>query len=134
MQKLEHSDGVTKYILKRQRTNESKFTFIPSNKDIELALKELSEDKYGGKTLINNINEYLITSSFFNEDNKDSTIENNTYNNYILNTVNSFDNNLTITCGNRTHTNLENSKILFKGDEICKNSKNFLHCVISKKS
>ena len=125
LQKLEHSDGVTKYILKRQRTNESKFTFIPSNKDIELALKELSEDKYGGKTLINNINEYLITSSFFNEDNKDSTIENNTYNNYILNTVNSFDNNLTITCGNRTHTNLENSKILFKGEEICKNSKNF---------
>jgi hypothetical protein len=126
LQKLEHSDGISKYIIKKQRTNESKFTFIPTNKDIEIAIKELSDDKYGGKTLMTNINDYVMTSSMFNDDNKElTTIENNTTNNNIfLNTCNSFDNNQTITYGNRTYNNKENLKVMFNSEEICKNSKN----------
>ncbi len=122
LQKLEHSDGISKYILKRHRTNESKFTFIPTNKDIEIALKELSDDKYGGKTLITNINEYNITNTIFSDDKKETIIENNTStNNHIINTFTSYDNNQTITRGDRTNTHKEN---MHKGEEICKNSKN----------
>ena len=125
LQKLEHSDGISKYILKRQRTNESKFTFIPTNKDIEIALKELSDDKYGGKTLITNINEYNITNTIFSDDKKETIIENNTNtNNNIFNTFTSYDNNQTITRGDRTITHKENTKNMHKGEEICKNSKN----------
>ena len=136
LQKLEHSDGLSKYILKRQRTNESKFTFIPNNKDIENAIKELSDEKYGGKTLVTNINEYIVTSSMFNDDNKElTTIENNNNtinnNNLFLNTCGSYDGNQTLTYGNRTNTNKENSKISYKGEEICKNSKN-LNDIINK--
>ena len=126
LQKLEHSDGISKYILKKQRTNESKFTFIPTNEDIEIALKELSDDKYGGKTLITNVNDFNITSTIFNDDKKElSTIENNnTIMNNRLNTYSSYDNNLTATKGGRTITQQENSKNMHKGEEICKQSKN----------
>ena len=124
LQKLEHSDGISKYILKKQRTNENKFTFIPTNKDIEIALKELSDEKYGGKTLITNINEININNSMFNDDKKElSTIENNTTNmNNILNTFNSYDYNQTITKGDRTISQHELSRN--KGEDICKDSRN----------
>ena len=126
LQKLEHSDGISKYIIKKQRTNESKFTFIPTNEDIDIALKGLSDEKYGGKTLITNVNEYNITTSIFNDDKKElSTIENNNTNmNNRFNTFSSYDNNLTATKGDRTITHQENSKNLHKGEEICKDSKN----------
>ena len=126
LQKLEHSDGISKYIIKKQRTNESKFTFIPTNEDIDIALKGLSDEKYGGKTLITNVNEYNITTSIFNDDKKElSTIENNNTNmNNRFNTFSSYDNNLTATKGDRTITHQENSKNLHKGEEICKDNKN----------
>ena len=60
LQKLEHSKGISKYILKKQRTNENKFTFVPTNENIELAFKELSEDKYEGKPILTSINDYNI--------------------------------------------------------------------------
>ena len=125
LQKLEHSDGISKYILKKQRTNENKFTFIPTNKDIEIALKELSDEKYGGKTLITNINTININTSIFNDDKKElSTIENNNTN--VLNVFNSEDYNQTITKGDRTITQQEHSrnKDKHKGEDICKNSRN----------
>ena len=82
-----------------------------------------------------NINEYIVTSSMFNDDNKElTTIENNNNtinNNLFLNTCGSFDGNQTLTYGNRTNTNKENSKISYKGEEICKNSKN-LNDIINK--
>ena len=126
LQKLEHSDGISKYIIKKQRTNESKFTFIPTNEDIDIALKGLSDEKYGGKTLIINVNEYNITAWIFNDDKKElSTIENNNTNmNNRFNTFSSYDNNLTATKWDRTITHQENSKNLHKGEEICKESKN----------
>ena len=127
LQKLEHSDGISKYILKKQRTNESKFTFIPSNDDIESALKELSKDKYGGKALITNINEINVTTSMFNDDKKElSTIENNTtnFNNNLFNTTNSYENNQMLTMGDKSKTHQENIKNMHKGEEICKDSKN----------
>ena len=59
---LEHSKGISKYISRKERTNEDKFTFTPSNENIELALKKISEEKdkdnYDGKPLITNINDY----------------------------------------------------------------------------
>ena len=140
LQKLEHSDGISKYILKRQRTNENKFTFIPTKQDIEIALKELSQEKYGGKTLITNINEININNTIFNDDKNDkkelkelSTIENNNTNinnntsinnNNILNTFNSYDYNQTISKGDKTNTKQEKSKDLHKGEELCKDSIN----------
>ena len=126
LQKLEHSDGISKYILKKQRTNENKFTFIPTNNDIEIALKELSNDKYGGKTLITNINDFNITTSMFNDDKKElSTIDNNNFNpNNRLNTLNSYENNKVFTIDVNSKTKEENSKNMHKGEEICKNSKN----------
>ena len=126
LQKLEHSEGISKYILKKQRTNESKFTFIPSNEDIETALKELSKDKYGGKAFITNINEYNVTTSMFNDDKKEiSTIENNStnVNNNIFNTFTS-ENNQTMALGDKNKSPQENSKNMHKGEEICKDSKN----------
>jgi hypothetical protein len=126
LQKLEHSDGISKYIIKKQRTNESKFTFIPTNEDIDIALKGLSDEKYGGKTLIINVNEYNITASIFNDDKKElSTIENNNTNmNNRFNTFSSYDNNLTAPKWDRTITHQENSKNLHKEEEIYKESKN----------
>jgi hypothetical protein len=140
LQKLEHSDGISKYILKRQRTNENKFTFIPTKQDIEIALKELSQEKYGGKTLITNINEININNTIFNDDKNDkkelkelSTIENNNtnINNNILNTFNSYDYNQTISKGDKTNTKQEKSKDSHKGEELCKDSIN-LNKLINK--
>ena len=125
LQKLEDSDGISKYILKKQRTNESKFTFIPSNSDIEIALKGLSDEKYGGKTIITNINEINITNSLFNEDKKElSTIDNNTNYNNIFNTFTSYENNQTVTIADKSKSSHNNFKNIHKGEEICKNSKN----------
>ena len=123
LQKLEQSEGISKYILKKQRTNESKFTFIPTNKDIELALKELSDEKYGGKTIITTINDYNINSTIYNDEKKElSTIENN--NNTINRFNTSYDNNQTLRSKREKTINQENSKNAYKGEEICKESKN----------
>ena len=126
LQKLEDSEGISKYILKKQRTNESKFTFIPSNSDIEIALKGLSDEKYGGKTIITNINEINITNSMFNEDKKElSTIDNNNTNyNNIFNTFSSYENNQTVAIADKSKSPQNNPKNIHKGEEICKNSKN----------
>ena len=126
LQKLEDSDGISKYILKKQRTNESKFTFIPSNSDIEIALKGLSDEKYGGKTIITNINEINIANTMFIEDKKElSTIDNNnTNNNNLFNTYTSYENNQTVTITDKSKFPQNNSKNNHKGEEICKNSKN----------
>ena len=62
LRKLEYSKGISKYISRKERTNEDKFTFTPSNENIELALKKINEEKdkdnYDGKPLITNINDY----------------------------------------------------------------------------
>ena len=66
LQKLEHSKGISKYILKKQRTNEDKFTFVPSNENIEIALKELSDEKYEGKPVLTSINDFNINLNITN--------------------------------------------------------------------
>ena len=45
LQKLENSKGIKKYMDKRGRTNENKFTFIPTNKNIEIAKEEMKKEK-----------------------------------------------------------------------------------------
>ena len=127
LQKLEHSNGITKYILKRQRTNESKFTFIPSNDDIESALKEIGKDKDDWKEFINNIDEMNFSTSMLNDDKKKlSTMEKNNINlnNKIFNTFNSYENNQRLTIGNNSKFKEEKLKNNHKGEEICKFSKN----------
>ena len=48
--KLENSNGIKKYLLKRGRTNENRFNFILKKKDIKIANKEmkiwLNDNKY----------------------------------------------------------------------------------------
>ena len=125
LQRLEHSNGVSKYRLKKHRTNESKFTFIPTNQDIEIVLKDLNEDKYGGKTLLTNLNEAILTSTIFNDDDDKeiNTIEkeNNNNNNNLLNSLLSFDKFLSNSGRNKGSNS--NTNILKKGEEICKDTK-----------
>ena len=45
LQKLENSNGIQKYIKKRGRTNEDKFTFIPNINNIKMANKEMKKEK-----------------------------------------------------------------------------------------
>ena len=45
LQKLENSGGIKKYLKKRERTNENKFTFIPSKKTIEIVNEEIKNRK-----------------------------------------------------------------------------------------
>ena len=125
LQKLEHSPGISKYILRKQRTNENKFTFIPTNENIELALKELSDDKYEGKPVLTSINDYNIT---------------NITNSLSPHALSGFASPLNILNTNTSYENtfleskiLDNTTIKFqdlknnpnKGEEICKIGKNF---------
>ena len=136
LQKLENSKGISKYILKRQRTNEDKFTFIPTNENIELVLKELSEDNYEKKPVITIANDYNynyninITSSIspigmssINSPKKIIlTNTNNSFeNNNILETKSDFNNINNIIKFPETTKN----KNRHKGEEICKESKNY---------
>ena len=126
LQKLEHSNGIAKYIIKKQRTNENKFTFIPTNENIELAFKELSEDKYEGRPILSNINDYNINITSSISPNGISGINSPINNNFILNTNTSFENNIleTKTDINNIITFPETTKNKHKGEEICKASKN----------
>ena len=126
LQKLEHSNGIAKYILKKQRTNENKFTFIPTNENIELAFKELSEDKYEGRPILSSINDYNINITSSISPNGISGINSPINNNFILNTNTSFENNIleTKTDINNIITFPETTKNKHKGEEICKASKN----------
>ena len=126
LQKLEHSNGIAKYILKKQRTNENKFTFIPTNENIELAFKELSEDKYEGRPILSTINDYNINITSSISPNGISGINSPINNNFILNTNTSFENNIleTKTDINNIITFPETTKNKHKGEEICKASKN----------
>ena len=45
LQKLENSSGINQYLRKKGRTNENKFTFIPTNKNIEIANEEMKQEK-----------------------------------------------------------------------------------------
>ena len=125
LQKLEHSNGISKYILRKQRTNEDKFTFVPSNENIELALKELSDDKYEGKPILTSINDYNFNFTNSISPNGISGI-NTPMNNLILNTNISYDNNILETRSdiNNIIKSPETFKNQHKGEEICKNSKN----------
>ena len=125
LQKLEHSNGISKYILKKQRTNEDKFTFVPTNENIELALKELSDDKYEGKPVLTSINDFNFNFTNTNSPNAISGV-NTPMNNIILNTNTSYENNI---LENKTDINnmsksLETTKNKRKGEEICKESQN----------
>ena len=126
LQKLEHSNGIAKYILKKQRTNENKFTFIPTNENIELAFKELSKDKYEGRPILSSINDYNINITSSISPNGISGINSPINNNFILNTNTSFENNIleTKTDINNIITFPETTKNKHKGEEICKASKN----------
>ena len=126
LQKLEHSNGIAKYIIKKQRTNENKFTFIPTNENIELAFKELSEDKYEGRPILSSINDYNINITSSISPNGISGINSPINNNFILNTNTSFENNIleTKTDINNIITFPETTKNKHKGEEICKASKN----------
>ena len=126
LQKLEHSNGIAKYILKKQRTNENKFTFIPTNENIELAFKELSEHKYEGRPILSSINDYNINITSSISPNGISGINSPINNNFILNTNTSFENNIleTKTDINNIITFPETTKNKHKGEEICKASKN----------
>jgi len=125
LQKLEHSNGISKYILRKQRTNEDKFTFVPSNENIELALKELSDDKYEGKPILTSINDYNFNFTNSISPNEISGI-NSPMNNLMLNTNISYDNNILETRSdiNNIIKSPETTKNKHKGEEICKNSKN----------
>ena len=125
LQKLEHSNGISKYILRKQRTNEDKFTFVPSNENIELALKELSDDKYEGKPILTSINDYNFNFTNSVSPNGISGI-NSPMNNLMLNTNISYDNNILETRSdiNNIIKSPETTKNKHKGEEICKNSKN----------
>ena len=45
LQKLENSSGIKQYLTKKERTNENKFTFIPTKKNIEIANEEMRKEK-----------------------------------------------------------------------------------------
>jgi hypothetical protein len=116
LQKLEHSNGISKYILKKQRTNENKFTFIPTNENIEIALKELSEDKYEGKPVLTSINDYNIniTNSISPPALSGMT---SPLNNIIFNTNSSYENNnnIELSINNKTIKFPETIKNPYKG-------------------
>ena len=137
LQKLEHSKGISKYILRKQRTNEDKFTFIPSNENIEIALKELSEDKYEGKPILTSINDFNINITNSISPNNAISGMTTPMNNFLFNTNTSYENNI-IFENNRLDktlnlTNRENNNNNYiKGEEICKKSKN-LNELINKK-
>ena len=132
LQKFEHSEGLSKYILKRHRTKERKFTFIPTNQDIENVLKDLSDDKYGGKPLFTTINEHILAKTIFNDDkelttiDKNSTINNNLYNSYAY-----FDLNQSSKRSYRNKSFNETSKNNNKREEMCKFNKN-INDIINK--
>ena len=67
LQRLENSNGIKKYLGKRYRTNDNKFTFIPSDKNIEIANEEMRKEK----------NEKILS--------KDKNIKNNNIDNSKLN-------------------------------------------------
>ena len=133
LQKLEHSNGISKYILKKQRTNENKFTFIPTNENIEIALKELSEDKYEGKPVLTSINDYNIniTNSISPPALSGMT---SPLNNIIFNTNSSYENNnnIELSINNKTIKFPETIKNPHKGEEICKKRKN-INEIINKR-
>ena len=85
LQKLEYGDGISKYLLKRHRTNETKFTFLPSNKDIEIALKDTNDEE--------NENDFIVNDSILGKDltekNSESNIFTIEYNNNGENTLKS---------------------------------------------
>ena len=123
LQKLEHSPGISKYILRKERTNEDKFTFIPTNENIELALKELSEDKYEGKPILTSINDYNINITNSISPHAFSGITSPVN---IFNTNTSYDNTfLESKMIDNTSINFPEIKYnQHKGEEICKKSKN----------
>ena len=136
LQKLENSKGISKYILKRQRTNEDKFTFIPTNENIELVLKELSEDNYEKKPVITIANDYNYNYNI-NFTSSISPIGMSSINSpkkiILTNTNNSFENN-NILETKSDFNNINNiikfpettkNKNRHKGEEICKESKNY---------
>ena len=134
LQKLEHSKGISKYILKKQRTNEDKFTFVPSNENIEIALKELSDEKYEGKPVLTSINDFNINLNITNSISPLNISDMNTpMKNFLFNSNISYENNnLLENKLDKTLTNQENNKNSFKGEEICKNSTN-INKLINKK-
>lgn len=109
LQKLENSSGIKRYLSKKERTNENKFTFIPNEKDIELANEEMKNEKKSNNksdnknTTENNvkeennkknniesspyesieITETKIVNNYNFSPNKESTIKNKTFNGYF---------------------------------------------------
>ena len=99
LQKLENSNGIKQYLKKKDRTNENKFTFIPSNKDIEIANEEMKKEKNKdinkGKKLKEkeNEHEYILravnkknnieSSPYTSREITERKIENNNYINTI---------------------------------------------------
>ena len=124
LQKLEHSKGISKYILKKQRTNENKFTFVPTNENIELAFKELSEDKYEGKPILTSINDYNINITNTITPSGYSGI-NSPMNNLRINTNTSYENIILETKSDNNFISFPGTtKNNHKGEEICQKSKN----------
>lgn len=77
LQKLENSSGIKQYLTKKGRTNEHKFTFIPSNQNIEIATEEMVETIKDDNKYSNNNN--LMSSARFSNSSRivtDRIIEN----------------------------------------------------------
>ena len=76
LQKLENSNGIKRYLSKKERTNENKFTFIPNEKDIEVANEEMKMEK--NKTNKND-NKNTTNNNLKEENNKKNNIESSPY-------------------------------------------------------
>ena len=72
LEKLENSNGINKYLKKRGRTKDDKFTFIPKMKDINVSNEEMKRE--AKLYSLNNENENKLKSK-----NKNSNIESSPY-------------------------------------------------------
>ena len=79
LQKLENCEGRKKYLNKRYRTNDNKFTFIPTNKSIQIAKDEIKKEN--NKNVLNNkkISPIKNMKENNNNNNKKFNIESSPY-------------------------------------------------------
>ncbi len=79
LQKLENCEGRKKYLNKRYRTNDNKFTFIPTNKSIQIAKDEIKKEN--NKNVLNNkkISPIKDMKENNNNNNKKFNIESSPY-------------------------------------------------------
>ena len=80
LQKLENSNGIKRYLSKKERTNENKFTFIPNEKDIEIANEEMKAEKIKeNKNDSKTDNKNITDNNLKEENNKKNNIDSSPY-------------------------------------------------------